>query len=126
MIAPPGESGAEAEAPAHTRVSASIDADDALAARAGGCTVAFDGVRFAYPTRPGITVLKRLSFQAGAGQTVALVGPSGGGKSTIFHLVERFYDPTAGELRPHTRATFHPGCRASLPTPSLPTSSQAQ
>lgn len=86
--------GARAEAGAVAgRGSRSTVAD----AGAGGCVVKFDGVRFAYPTRPDITVLKGLSFTAEAGQTVALVGPSGGGKSTIFHLVERFYEATAGK-----------------------------
>jgi len=56
----------------------------------------FDGVEFFYPTRPGQTVLKDLSIDIPAGKTIAFVGPSGGGKSTVVKLLERFYDPTAG------------------------------
>merc|ERR1719410_2970265 len=56
----------------------------------------FDGVEFFYPTRPGQTVLKDLSIDIPAGKTIAFVGPSGGGKSTVVKLLERFYDPAAG------------------------------
>ncbi len=58
--------------------------------------VAFDGVRFAYPTRPKILVLDEVSLQVCQGEKVAIVGPSGAGKSTIFHLILRFYDPSSG------------------------------
>ena len=64
----------------------------------------FDGsfslcdVRFSYPSRKDTCVLESLSFQVRPNQTVALVGPSGGGKSTIFSLIERFYDPDAGQV----------------------------
>ncbi len=60
--------------------------------------VAFDRVRFAYPTRPGVLVLDGVSFAVRAGEKVALVGPSGAGKSTIFHLLLRFYDPLSGTV----------------------------
>jgi ATP-binding cassette subfamily B protein len=58
--------------------------------------VAFANVRFAYPTRPAISVLDGVSFGVRRGEKVAIVGPSGAGKSTIFHLILRFYDPTSG------------------------------
>jgi ATP-binding cassette subfamily B protein len=61
--------------------------------------VAFDAVRFAYPTRPHAFVLDGVSFAVRPGEKVAIVGPSGAGKSTIFHLLLRFYDPAAGEVR---------------------------
>jgi len=60
--------------------------------------VAFNDVRFAYPTRPQAFVLDGVSFAVRRGEKVALVGPSGAGKSTIFHLILRFYDPTSGTI----------------------------
>ncbi len=60
--------------------------------------VAFDQVRFAYPTRPGALALDGVSFGVRGGEKVALVGPSGAGKSTIFHLILRFYDPLSGTV----------------------------
>jgi ATP-binding cassette subfamily B protein len=60
--------------------------------------VAFEDVRFAYPTRPGHPALDGLSFAVRPGERVALVGPSGAGKSTVFGLLARFYDPQAGRV----------------------------
>jgi ATP-binding cassette, subfamily B, bacterial len=60
--------------------------------------VAFDNVRFEYPTRAQAPVLDGISFKVAAGERVAIVGPSGAGKSTVFHLLLRFYDPTAGAV----------------------------
>jgi ATP-binding cassette subfamily B protein len=60
--------------------------------------IAFNAVRFAYPTRPEADVLDGVSFEVKAGQKVAIVGPSGAGKSTIFHLILRFYDPKSGSV----------------------------
>jgi ATP-binding cassette subfamily B protein len=56
-------------------------------------------VRFAYPTRPEVTVLDRLNLELRPGEVVAVVGPSGAGKSTIAALLARFYDPVEGEVR---------------------------
>ncbi len=53
------------------------------------------GCRFAYPSRPDVDVLKGLYLQVQPGQKFALVGASGGGKSTIVNLIQRFYDPQA-------------------------------
>jgi ATP-binding cassette subfamily B protein len=61
-------------------------------------TVAFDRVRFAYPTRADSLILDGLSFTVKPGERLALVGPSGAGKSTIFHLILRFYDPATGRI----------------------------
>jgi ATP-binding cassette subfamily B protein len=64
----------------------------------GPASLAFEDVDFVYPTRPTAQVLKRVSFQVAAGATVALVGPSGAGKTTLFDLAQRFYDPNAGAV----------------------------
>jgi ATP-binding cassette subfamily B protein len=56
------------------------------------------GVVFRYPSRPTHVVLQGLTLSIEAGQTVALVGPSGAGKTTIFQLLQRFYDINEGQL----------------------------
>ncbi len=61
--------------------------------------VIFEGVTFAYPSRPGVTVLRDLSLTVDAGRRIALVGPSGAGKLTIVSLLLRFYDPDSGRIR---------------------------
>jgi ATP-binding cassette subfamily B protein len=61
--------------------------------------VELNDVRFTYPSRPEVEVLKGLSFTVEPGQRVALVGSSGAGKSTVISLLLRFYDPSSGELR---------------------------
>eukprot|EP00804_Cyclotella_cryptica_P026750 CCRYP_007966-RK/>CCRYP_007966-RK protein AED:0.12 eAED:0.12 QI:257/1/1/1/0.86/0.82/23/169/1460 len=58
----------------------------------------FNDVRFAYPTRPKKPILDRFMLSIKRGETLALVGPSGGGKSTVMGLIERFYDPDAGTV----------------------------
>ncbi|XP_053465061.1 ATP-dependent translocase ABCB1 isoform X1 [Nycticebus coucang] len=60
--------------------------------------VTFNKVVFNYPTRPDIPVLQGLSLEVKKGQTLALVGSSGCGKSTVVQLLERFYDPLAGTV----------------------------
>jgi len=74
-------------------------------------SVRFEGVSFEY--RPGMPVLHDVSFEIPRGRTVALVGPSGGGKSTLCDLLLRFYEPTKGritvdgrDLRSFRRASF--------------------
>ncbi len=56
----------------------------------------FDHVTFHYPTRPDIAALDDFSLTVSTGETVALVGPSGAGKTTVFQLMLRFYDPQQG------------------------------
>ena len=56
------------------------------------------GVSFKYPARPDIPVLNKVDLTIEAGSTVALVGQSGSGKSTIIQLLERFYDPESGSI----------------------------
>ncbi|XP_030163747.1 phosphatidylcholine translocator ABCB4 isoform X5 [Lynx canadensis] len=60
--------------------------------------VTFNKVLFNYPTRPDTPVLRGLSLEVKKGQTLALVGSSGCGKSTVVQLLERFYDPMAGTV----------------------------
>ncbi|HEX2828713.1 MAG TPA: ABC transporter ATP-binding protein [Burkholderiales bacterium] len=67
-------------------------------ARAGGSSLQFDGVRFTYPRRTA-PALSGVSFDVPAGATVALVGPSGAGKTTIANLLLRFWDPEEGAVR---------------------------
>nr|XP_010937713.2 ABC transporter B family member 20 [Elaeis guineensis] len=55
-------------------------------------------VDFCYPTRPEVMVLSNFSLKVNGGQTIAVVGVSGSGKSTIISLIERFYDPVAGQV----------------------------
>jgi ATP-binding cassette, subfamily B, bacterial len=61
--------------------------------------IAFEHVRFAYPSREDGRVLEDVSFRVDPGEKLAIVGPSGAGKSTLFHLLLRFYDPVAGTIR---------------------------
>ena len=61
--------------------------------------ITLHNVKFNYPARPDIQILKDLSISFAAGKTSALVGASGSGKSTIVSLAERFYDPLEGQVR---------------------------
>lgn len=60
----------------------------------------YKNVRFSYPTRLDVTVLHGIDFEAEPGQTLALVGASGCGKSTIVQLLLRYYDTEEGEVCP--------------------------
>ena len=59
----------------------------------------FDHVAFRYPTRPDVSALEDFSLEVKPGETLAVVGPSGAGKTTIFQLAQRFYDPLSGSVR---------------------------
>lgn len=83
--------------------------------------ISFDGVTFQYPARPLTSALNEVSLHVRPGETVALVGPSGAGKTTVFQLLMRFYDPQAGrvlidgiDLRDMSRSEFR-GAMALVP-----------
>ncbi len=65
---------------------------------ANGAALALSNVSFAYPSRPDTAALGQLSLNIAAGETVAVVGPSGAGKTTLFQLFLRFYDPQSGTI----------------------------
>ncbi|WP_323767393.1 ABC transporter transmembrane domain-containing protein [Marinovum sp.] len=60
--------------------------------------IRFDDVSFTYPQRPDVSALDRVSLDIAPGETVALVGPSGAGKTTIIQMLLRFYDPASGRI----------------------------
>jgi ABC-type multidrug transport system fused ATPase/permease subunit len=64
----------------------------------GGSGVMFDSVTFSYPGR-SVPALADMSFEVPSGATVALVGPSGAGKTTVANLLLRFWDPSSGSIR---------------------------
>ncbi len=61
-------------------------------------TVTFDKVSFSYPARAAMPVLKDVNFVAKPGEVTAIVGPSGAGKTTLFTLMQRFFDPVSGVI----------------------------
>ncbi|MGX9349744.1 ABC transporter transmembrane domain-containing protein [Shimia sp. W99] len=83
-----------------------LHADDAVTDPANPVTpatpvrgeITFDGVTFQYPSRPGVSALDNVDLTIKPGETVALVGPSGAGKTTIIQMILRFYDPVAGRV----------------------------
>uniref|UniRef100_A0A7R9VCA0 Uncharacterized protein n=1 Tax=Chlamydomonas euryale TaxID=1486919 RepID=A0A7R9VCA0_9CHLO len=72
--------------------------------------IEFDNINFWYPSRPSVQVCKNFSLSIGAGQTCALVGQSGSGKSTAVGLVERWYDPQVWSARRATALMHELAC----------------
>lgn len=60
--------------------------------------IKFSNVSFAYPTRPAVSIFNNIDFEIPSGSNVCIVGPSGGGKSTVASLILRFYNPTEGSI----------------------------
>ncbi|KAL4621240.1 hypothetical protein ACB092_06G213600 [Castanea dentata] len=77
-----------------------IEPDDNIALKPPNVygTIELKNIDFCYPTRPEMLVLSNFSLKVNGGQTVAVVGVSGSGKSTIISLIQRFYDPVAGQV----------------------------
>jgi ATP-binding cassette subfamily B protein len=65
----------------------------------GAGALSFQRVTFRYPTRPEVSALHDFTLDVRPGETVAVVGPSGAGKTTLFQLAQRFYDPAEGAVR---------------------------
>ncbi|KAL3370310.1 hypothetical protein AABB24_007375 [Solanum stoloniferum] len=77
-----------------------IDPDDNSALKPPNVygSIELKNIDFSYPSRPEVLVLSNFTLKVNGGQTVAVVGVSGSGKSTIISLIERFYDPVAGQV----------------------------
>jgi len=70
--------------------------DNTISAKQLTAQIVFEGVSFNYPSRPDQAATQSLNLTAKQGKVLALVGPSGAGKTTLFELLQRFYDPQAG------------------------------
>ena len=76
----------------------SISPTSGVPVRTARGPIRFENLTFSYPTRPAVKIFQNLDFEIPQGSNVAIVGPSGGGKSTIASLILRFYSPSEGKI----------------------------
>lgn len=98
-----GESNASSSQPSITIIEESVETTNSGAIPNGDPTVAklalgFKDVHFSYPSRPGSKIFNGFNLSVKEGETMAIVGPSGQGKSTMIQLIEQFYRPTKGTI----------------------------
>ncbi|KPW00052.1 ABC transporter transmembrane domain-containing protein [Pseudoalteromonas sp. P1-11] len=75
--------------------------DEKLLIKTDSPAIALENISFNYPSRPDVSALNKISLTIEQGKTVAIVGPSGAGKTTLFELLQRFYDPALGAIKFH-------------------------
>lgn len=86
------------------RINEVLRSDDIITDGAGACaskekgSIEFKNVSFAYPGSDGQNILENISFRVKPGETMAVIGATGSGKSSLVHLIPRFYDVTEGEV----------------------------
>ena len=75
--------------------------DEKLLIKTDSPAIALENISFNYPSRPDVSALNKINLTIEQGKTVAIVGPSGAGKTTLFELLQRFYDPALGAIKFH-------------------------
>ena len=73
--------------------------DNRLLNNTHSAAITLENISFSYPSRPDVSALSNINLTITRGQTVAIVGPSGAGKTTLFELLQRFYDPASGTIK---------------------------
>ncbi|MEL0641945.1 ABC transporter transmembrane domain-containing protein [Pseudoalteromonas aliena] len=76
-----------------------IPQDEKLLVNTNSSAIELENISFNYPSRPDVSALNKISLTIEQGKTIAIVGPSGAGKTTLFELLQRFYDPANGAIK---------------------------